>query len=63
MDAMAEAIAALKAQSGLPTRLSEAGITESDLDKLVADSFHPLMDNNPRPVSAAGLRELYGSIL
>jgi alcohol dehydrogenase class IV len=63
MDAMAEAIAALKAQSGLPTRLSEAGITESDLDRLVADSFHPLMDNNPRPVSAAGLRELYGSIL
>jgi len=63
MAAMADGIAALKAQSGLPTRLSEAGVTERDLDQLVADSFHPLINNNPRPVSPEELRDLYRSIL
>jgi len=63
MIAMADGIAALKAHSGLPTRLSEAGVAESDLDQLVTDSFHPLMNNNPRPVSPEELRELYRSIL
>ncbi len=63
MDALADGIAALKAQSGLPTRLSEASVSEADLNQLVADSFHPLMNNNPRPVSPEALHDLYRSIL
>ena len=63
MYALADAVAAIKAASGLPTRLSQVGIREEDLDGLVAASFHPLMNNNPREVTAPELRALYQGLL
>lgn len=63
MEEMADAFARMKAGSGLPTRLSEAGIAEDDLPALVEGSFHPLMDNNPRKVTPNALAELYRNML
>jgi alcohol dehydrogenase len=59
MDALADAVHDLKLQAGLPTRLSEIGVTEPAIDALVESSFHPLMKNNPREVSAGELKSLY----
>lgn len=61
--ALADAVAALKKIVGLPARLREIGVTAAELDGLVEASFHPLMNNNPRPVSPAELRVLYAEIL
>lgn len=63
LPAMADAVAALKQAVGLPTRLRDAGVAPADLDWLVEASFHPLMNNNPRPVSPPELRSFYASIL
>lgn len=63
LPALAGAVAALKQAVGLPARLREAGVTAADLDWLVKASFHPLMNNNPRPVSEEELRSLYAEIL
>ena len=60
---LADGVADLKRLLGLPSRLGEIGIRETDLDALVEDSFHPLMNNNPRGVSPAELRALYEAIL
>jgi len=63
MEALGDGIAHIKANSGLPTRLREIGVTEAELDAIVEASFHPLMNNNPRPVTPEVLRELYAGIL
>jgi alcohol dehydrogenase len=63
MQELADAVLDLKQAVGLPVKLSDAGVTESDLDELVASSFHPLMNNNPKPVTPAELRTLYTAIL
>jgi len=63
MDAMADAFGAMKARSGLPTRLSHIGITDEDIDALVEASFHPLMDNNPREVTPEELAGIYRKML
>jgi alcohol dehydrogenase len=63
MEALAAAILELKIAVGLPTRLTEVGVLPADLDALVAASFAPLMNNNPRPVTPALLRELYLEIM
>ena len=63
LPAMADAVAALKQEVGLPMRLRDAGVAPADLDWLVEASFHPFMNNNPRPVSPPELRSLYASIL
>jgi alcohol dehydrogenase len=59
MNDLADAIAAMKVEAGLPTTLGEVGIGEGALDDLVKGCFHPLMNNNPRPVSAEELKSLY----
>ena len=63
MSALADAIADLKSRSGLVTTLREAGVSEQDLDGLVQASFHPVMNNNPRQVSAEDLKQLYLQML
>lgn len=63
MDALADAVGAMKADAGLPTRLSEIGVREEDLEELVEASFHPLMDNNPREVTASELGAMYRGML
>lgn len=63
MNALADGIAGLKAMSGLPVTLGEIGVTEDDLPALVEASFHPLMNNNPREVTAEELAEVYRGML
>jgi alcohol dehydrogenase len=59
VSAMADAIGALKRQGGLPCTLVDAGIPSEALPQLVAESFHPLMKNNPRDVTADDLERMY----
>ena len=55
---LAERIRALKQLGGLRTRLSDLG--EVDVDKLCRDcAAHPLMNNNPVPMSEAALRRMF----
>ncbi len=63
MDALADAVRALKRQAGLPARLSEIGVSASDIASLVQASFHPLMNNNPREVTPDDLRSIYTQML
>lgn len=63
MEALADAIAALKVRSGLATTLREAGVAEGEIDALVQASFHPVMNNNPREVCAEDLKQLYLQML
>ena len=63
MDAFADAIARMKLDAGLPTKLSEVGVGRGDLDALVQASFHPVMNNNPRPVTAEALNTIYRELL
>lgn len=55
-----DALLQLNERLGLPTRLRDAGVKESELDALadlaIADFAHP---NNPKPVSRAQFRALY----
>ena len=63
MAELADIVADLKRQAGLPAKLSEIGVTMESLDELVAASFVPLMKNNPRPVTPSDLRALYMEML
>jgi alcohol dehydrogenase len=60
---MADEFARMKAESELPTRLSEFGVTEEDITEIVEESYHPLMDNNPREVSREQLAGIYRQML
>lgn len=63
MHALADAISQLKLDSGLPTTLGEVGVDEAALDDLVQGSFHPIMNNNPRQVTADDLKAIYLQML
>lgn len=63
VEAMAGAVRQLKCLGGLPCTLTAAGVSRADLDQLVAESFHPLMQNNPRPITPEDLRALYEELL
>jgi alcohol dehydrogenase len=49
----------LKQLGGLPCTLREAGIPEADIPQLARDSFHPLMQNNPRAMTEDDLIAMY----
>jgi len=59
-----DALFKLNERLGLPTRLSGIGVREEHLDELAdlafADFCHP---NNPKPVSRADFRQIYGEAL
>ena len=58
---LAEKIRAFKAMAGLRSRLSDLG--EVDLDKLCRDcAAHPLMNNNPVPMTEEKLREMFEAL-
>ncbi|OGV65488.1 MAG: hypothetical protein A3K19_10400 [Lentisphaerae bacterium RIFOXYB12_FULL_65_16] len=59
----ADAVRALHAQVGLPTRLSQCGVRAEDMDTLVAESFHPNMRNNPKEVTPHDLTDIYRRLL
>jgi len=63
LDEFCEAVRRLQADIGLPTRLSECGVKADDLACLIAESFHPNIQNNPRDVTAADLQDIYGRLL
>jgi len=48
---------------GIPLRLSEAGIKESDLDDIVQDTKGSSLDNNPRDTNKASLRQILQNAL
>ncbi len=62
IEAMAKRIRELKVLGGLPCTLAEAGIPREAVPELVQESFHPLMDNNPKKVTEEDLKALYASL-
>jgi alcohol dehydrogenase len=56
---MADAVHKLKILGGLPCTLREAGISNDIVPALIAESFHPLMKNNPRKVTPEDLQRMY----
>jgi len=64
MFGLAGVIKELRRRIGLPERLSEVGVTEQDIDTIVAGGFRPdRVGNNPRKVTEAALRKLLKEIL
>ena len=59
---MIACIRRFKRLGGLPCTLADAGIDPSAVDDLVAESFHPLMNNNPKPVTPEDLRQMYAEL-
>ena len=59
---MADAIAELKYRTGLKTGLTRYGLTDTDLHRLVSASLVPNLKNNPVPITAAMLYDLYASL-
>lgn len=56
---MVAKITELKRNGELPCTFREAGIDPNLVDLLVKESFHPLMNNNPKPVTEDDLRKIY----
>lgn len=53
----------MKKEMGMRTTLDEIGVkTESELDKLVANSFSPNMSNNPVTMTAESLKKVYAKL-
>jgi alcohol dehydrogenase class IV len=63
--ALADYLGGLAGELGLPTRLRDLGIVESDIEPLVVDALRQtrLLGNNPRPVGEADVRAIYREIL
>lgn len=59
VEAMAGRIRELKKLGGLPCTLAEAGIPEDAVPVLIDESFHPLLQNNPKEVTREDLARMY----
>ena len=62
VEQMTARITKLKKLGGLPCTLGEAGIANDDVKMLIEESFHPLMNNNPKEISAADLMSIYAGL-
>jgi alcohol dehydrogenase class IV len=64
-DGFVQAIGALVAQMPMEQRLADVGVTAADLDRLADDAMKVtrLLVNNPREVSLADARAIYGAVL
>ncbi len=62
IEPMIAAIGRLKRIGGLPCTLREAGIAQEDVAALIAESFSPLMLNNPRKITEEDLRQMYENL-
>ena len=62
VEEMIDAITYLKKLGGLPCSLKEAGISEENIDLLVKESFHPLINNNPKKVTEEDIRNIYNAL-
>lgn len=63
--ALADHLGALAGRLSLPTRLSQLGITERDIESLAQDGLKQqrLLGNNPREMALADIRAIYEEIL
>lgn len=63
--ALADYLGGLAGELGLPTRLRDLGIGESDIEPLVVDAMRQtrLLGNNPRVLGEADVRAIYREIL
>jgi alcohol dehydrogenase class IV len=62
IDEMIAQITVLKKRGGLPCTLKDAGIAPELVETLIKESFHPLMNNNPKEVTAEDLQQIYKEI-
>jgi len=62
IDEMIERIGQLKRLGALPITLADAGIAPEDIDAIVEESFHPLMNNNPKRITREDLKRMYHSL-
>lgn len=64
-NALITAMEDLAERTGIETRLTQVGVTESDLDRLAADAMLQtrLLGNNPREVSLVDARAIYAATL
>jgi alcohol dehydrogenase len=63
LETMCQKITSLKRRAGLPCTLREAGINQESIGWLVKESFHPLMNNNPKTVTEEDLRHIYAELV
>jgi len=64
MQQLASTVESIKETIGLPSRLSQLGITQKDIETIVTNGYRPdRMANNPRKISATELTTLLESIL
>lgn len=59
---MTARIRQFKRLGGLPCTLADAGIAKEAVADLIAESFHPLMNNNPKKVTPEDLAEMYAAL-
>lgn len=62
IDELIALIRGVKRTGGLPCTLREAGIDPSDVPRLARESLHPLLKNNPQPMTEADLAAMYGRL-
>jgi alcohol dehydrogenase class IV len=64
MQQLASAVESMKDRIGLPSQLSQLGLTERSISTIVKNGYRPdRMVNNPRPISSTELTTLLESIL
>ena len=62
VDEMIAQITVLKKRGGLPCTLKDADIAPDLVETLIKESFHPLMNNNPKEVTGEDLQQMYKEI-
>jgi len=62
LETMIGKISELKRLGRLPCTLKEAGIDQEQIDVLIQESFHPLMNNNPKTVTRDDLWKIYSEL-
>ena len=62
IDEMTAQITLLKKRGGLPCTLTEAGIAPELVETLIQESFHPMIQNNPKEVTVEDLRKIYAEL-
>jgi sulfoacetaldehyde reductase (NADH) len=59
IEEMIAKITFLKKLGKLPCTLEDAGIKIEDIELLIKESFHPLMNNNPKEITESDLQSIY----
>jgi alcohol dehydrogenase len=62
IEALIAMIRDVKRLGGMPRTLREAGIGPADIPRLARESMHPILNNNPRPMTAVDLEAMYARL-